>query len=90
MEGGNPSHLVHFTSYDSYSACAFVGMVGTHAHFIKGAYVNLGSVFKKHLQIMKKQSNSFMILQLLQDETVFLKLEAEIVNVDNEFMRKGL
>ena len=91
LEGGNPSHLVHFTSLMIVIPPALLSaMVGTHAHFIKGAYVNLGSVFKKTSTDYEKTIEQLYDFAIIARRDGLLKLEAEIVNVDNEFMRKGL
>ena len=91
LEGGNPAHLIHFTSILIVVPPALLSaMVGTHAHFIKGAYSNLGTVFKKTSTDYEKTIEQLYDFAIIARRDGLLKLEAEIVNVDNEFMRKGL
>ena len=47
LEGGNPAHLIHFTSLlIVIPTTLFAAMVATHAKYVKAAYKNLGFVFK--------------------------------------------
>jgi chemotaxis protein MotA len=91
LEGGNPVHILHLTSIMIVVPPALLSsMTATHAHFVKGAYKNLGMVFKKSAVNYEKTIEQLYDFAIIARRDGLLKLEAEIPNVENEFMRKGL
>lgn len=91
LEGGNPIHILHITSIMIVVPPAlFASMVSTHGHFVKGAYKNLGLVFKKSSVNYEKTIEQLYDFAIIARRDGLLKLESEIANIDNEFMRKGL
>lgn len=91
LEGGNPIHLLHYTSVMIVVPSAlFATMAATHGHFVKGAYKNLGFVFKKSNINYEKTIEQLYDFAIIARRDGLLKLEAEINNVDNEFLKKGL
>lgn len=91
MEGGNPAHLIHITSLIIVIPTAlFAAMVGTHATHVRNAYKELGLVFKKSNINFEKTIEQLYEFAMIARRDGLLKLEAEIPNIENHFMRKGL
>jgi chemotaxis protein MotA len=91
LEGGNPIHLLHITSIMIVVPSALLAsMAATHGHFVKGAYKNLGFVFKKSTVNYEKTIEQLYDFAIIARRDGLLKLEAEINNVEDEFFRKGL
>ena len=92
MEGGNPLHILHVTSFlivvpTALSAAA----VGTHPGFIKSAFKQgLAFAMKKTPVDYPKTIEQIYEFAMIARRDGLLKLESEIPNVTNHFMRKGL
>lgn len=91
LEGGNPIHILHLTSIMIVVPSAlFASMAATHGHFVKGAYKNLGFVFKKSTVSYEKTIEQLYDFAIIARRDGLLKLESEINNIEDEFFRKGL
>jgi len=91
MDGGNPIHILHLASILIVIPSALLSaMTATHSHFVSGAWKNMGMVFKKSTVNYEKTIEQLYDFAIIARRDGLLKLESEIANVDNEFMRKGL
>lgn len=91
MEGGNPLHILHITSFIIVVPTAVFGaMVGAHPHAISFAFKNLGFVMKKSPVDYPKTIEQLYEFAMIARREGLLKLEAEIPKVDNAFLKKGL
>lgn len=91
LEGGNPAHLIHFTSLlIVIPTTLFAAMVATHAKYVKAAYKNLGFVFKNTNINYEKTIEQLYDFAIIARRDGLLKLEAEINNIEDDFFSKGL
>jgi len=91
LDGGNPIHILHLASILIVIPPALLSaMTATHSHFVKGAWSNLGMVFKKSNVDYGKTIEQLYDFAIIARRDGLLKLESEIPNVENEFMKKGL
>ncbi|MEF3192196.1 MAG: flagellar motor stator protein MotA [Campylobacterales bacterium] len=91
MEGGNPAHVLHITSIIIVVPTSlFAAMVSTHPKHIKHAYKELRFVFKKSNIDFSKTIEQLYEFAMIARRDGLLKLEAEIPNIENHFLRKGL
>ena len=91
MEGGNPIHVVHITSVIIiFPTSMLASMVSTDAEFVKGAYKNLGMVFKKSPVNLHARIKQIIELSTLARHDGLLSLEKKVSELDNEFLKQGL
>jgi len=92
MEGGNPLHILHITSFLIVVPTAMAAAAAaTHPDFIKAAFKQgIGFAFKKTGVDYAKTIEQIYEFAMIARRDGLLKLEAEIPNVENHFMRSGL
>ena len=92
MEGGNPLHILHITSFLIVVPTAMSAAAGaTHPDIIKAAFkTGFGMAFKKTGVDFGKTIEQIYEFAMIARRDGLLKLESEIPNIQNHFMRKGL
>lgn len=91
MEGGNPVHVVHITSVIIiFPTSMLASMVSTDGEFVKGAYKNLGMVFKKSPVNLHERIKQIIELSTLARHDGLLSLEKKVSELDSEFLKQGL
>jgi chemotaxis protein MotA len=92
MEGGNPLHILHITSFIIVVPTALAAAAAaTHPAFISAAFKKgLAFAFKKTGVDYPKTIEQIYEFAMIARRDGLLKLEAEIPNVENHFMRAGL
>ncbi|MCX6052439.1 MAG: flagellar motor stator protein MotA [Campylobacterales bacterium] len=91
MEGGNPIHVVHITSVIIiFPTSMLASMVSTDGEFVKGAYKNLGMVFKKSPVNLHERIKQIIELSTLARHDGLLSLEKKVSELDSEFLKQGL
>ncbi len=91
MEGGNPVHVVHITSIIIiFPTTLFASMVSTDPEYVKGAWKNLGMVFKKSPVNLEARIKEIVDLALMARRDGLLSLEKRVSELDNEFLKQGL
>jgi chemotaxis protein MotA len=91
MEGGNPVHVVHITSVIIiFPTSMLASMVSTDGEFVKGAYKNLGMVFKKSPVDLHARIKQIIELSTLARHDGLLSLEKKVSELDSEFLKQGL
>ncbi|MDO9208715.1 MAG: flagellar motor stator protein MotA [Sulfuricurvum sp.] len=91
MEGGNPVHVVHITSIIIiFPTSMFASMVSTDQEYVKGAFKNLGMVFKKSPVNLEERIKEIVDLALMARRDGLLSLEKRVSELDNAFLKQGL
>ncbi|MDP3465163.1 MAG: flagellar motor stator protein MotA [Sulfuricurvum sp.] len=91
MEGGNPVHVVHITSIIIiFPTSMFASMVSTDPEYVKGAFKNLGMVFKKSPVNLEERIKEIVDLALMARRDGLLSLEKRVSELDNAFLKQGL
>jgi len=91
MEGGNPIHVVHITSIIIiFPTTLFASMVSTDPEYVKGAWKNIGMVFKKSPINLEARIKEIVDLALMARRDGLLSLEKRVSELDNEFLKQGL
>ncbi|MGZ8548445.1 MAG: flagellar motor stator protein MotA, partial [Sulfuricurvum sp.] len=91
MEGGNPIHVVHITSIIIiFPTSMFASMVSTDQEYVKGAFKNLGMVFKKSPVNLEERIKEIVDLALMARRDGLLSLEKKVSELDNAFLKQGL
>lgn len=91
MEGGNPVHVVHLTSIIIiFPTSMFASMVSTDQEYVKGAFKNLGMVFKKSPVNLEERIKEIVELALMARRDGLLSLEKRVSEIDNAFLKQGL
>jgi len=91
MEGGNPVHVVHLTSIIIiFPTSMFASMVSTDPEYVKGAFKNLGMVFKKSPVNLEERIKEIVDLALMARRDGLLSLEKRVSELDNAFLKQGL
>ncbi|MFA6137629.1 MAG: flagellar motor stator protein MotA [Sulfurimonas sp.] len=91
MEGGNPVHVVHITSIIIiFPTSMLASMVSTDSEFVRGAYKNLGMVFKKSPVNLHERIKEIIELSTMARHDGLLSLEKKVSMLDNEFLKQGL
>lgn len=91
LEGGNPIHLVHITSLIIiFPTAMLASMVATDGEYVKGAYKNLGFVFKKNPVDLHARIKQIIELATLARREGLLALEQKVAQIDNPFLKQGL
>lgn len=91
LDGGNPIHIIHlasliviFPTTMAAAACA------TDGEYVKGAFKNLGMVFKKSPVNLEERIKEIVELALMARRDGLLSLEKKVSELDNEFLKQGL
>ncbi len=91
MEGGNPVHVVHITSIIIiFPTTLFASMVSTDPEYVKGAWKNIGMVFKKSPVNLEERIKEIIELALMARRDGLLSLEKRVSELDNAFLKQGL
>jgi chemotaxis protein MotA len=92
MEGGNPVHILHITSFIIVVPTAMSAAMGaTHPEIVKAAFkTGLKMAFMKTGVDFGKTIEQIYEFAMIARRDGLLKLEAEIPNIQNHFMAKGL
>jgi chemotaxis protein MotA len=91
MEGGNPIHVVHITSIIIiFPTTLFASMVSTDPEYVKGAWKNIGMVFKKSPVNLEERIKEIVDLALMARRDGLLSLEKRVSELDNAFLKQGL
>lgn len=91
LEGGNPAHLIHISSLIIiFPTAMFAAMVGTDGEYVRGAFKNLGFVFKKNPVNLEERIKEIVELAVMARRDGLLSLEQKVANIDNEFLKQGL
>lgn len=91
MEGGNPLHVVHITSIIIiFPTTLFASMVSTDPEYVKGAWKNVGMVFKASPVDLQSRIREIIDLALMARRDGLLSLEKKVAELDNDFLRQGL
>lgn len=91
MEGGNPVHVVHLTSIIIiFPTSMLASMVSTDQEYVKGAFKNLGMVFKKSPVNLEERIKEIVDLALMARRDGLLSLEKKVSELDNAFLKQGL
>ncbi|MDQ1298817.1 MAG: chemotaxis protein MotA, partial [Campylobacterota bacterium] len=91
LDGGNPLHIIHLASLivifpTTMSAAA----IATDGEYVKGAFKNLGMVFKKSPINLEERIKEIVELALMARRDGLLSLEKRVSELDNEFLKQGL
>lgn len=91
IDGGNPLHILHVASFIIiFPTSMLASMVSTDAEFVKGAYKNLGMVFKKSPVDLHARIKQIIELSTKARHDGLLSLEKQVSELDNEFLKQGL
>lgn len=91
IDGGNPLHIIHLASLIIIFPTAMAAaMVSTDGEYVKGAYKNLGIVFKKNPVDLPERIKQIIGLSTSARRDGLLSLEAKIAQLDNPFLKQGL
>lgn len=91
LEGGNPAHLIHISSLIIiFPTAMFAAMVGTDGEYVRGAFKNLGVVFKKSPVNLEERIKEIVELAVMARRDGLLSLEQKVENLDNDFLKQGL
>lgn len=91
LEGGNPVHLIHISSLIIiFPTAMFAAMVGTDGEYVRGAFKNLGVVFKKSPVNLEERIKEIVELAVMARRDGLLSLEQKVENLDNDFLKQGL
>lgn len=91
LDGGNPIHIIHLASLIVIFPTAMAAAaVATDGEFVKGAFKNLGMVFKKSPVNLEERIKEIIDLSVLARRDGLLALEQKVAQLDNEFLRQGL
>ncbi len=91
LEGGNPIHIVHISSIIIIFPTAMAAsMVSTDAQYVKGAFKNLGMVFKKDAVDLNERIKQLVEFSTIARRDGLLALEPKLQEIDNDFLKLGL
>lgn len=91
LEGGNPLHLIHISSVIIIFPTAMTAaMVSTDAAYVKGAFKNLGIVFKKDAVDLNERIKELIEYSTIARRDGLLALEPKLADIDSEFLKMGL
>lgn len=91
IDGGNPLHIIHIASLIViFPTTMAAAAVATDGEFVKGAFKNLGMVFKKSPVNLEERIKEIVDLALMARRDGLLSLEKRVAELDNEFLKQGL
>lgn len=91
LDGGNPIHIIHLASLIVIFPTAMsAAAVATDGEFVRGAFKNLGMVFKKSPVDLHARIKEIIDLAVLARRDGLLALESKVAQLDNAFMKQGL
>ncbi len=91
IDGGNPLHIIHIASLIViFPTTMAAAAVATDGEYVKGAFKNLGMVFKKSPINLEERIKEIVELALMARRDGLLSLEKRVSELDNEFLKQGL
>lgn len=91
IDGGNPAHIIHLASLIViFPTTMAAAAVATDGEYVKGAFKNLGMVFKKSPVNLEERIKEIIELALMARRDGLLSLEKRVSELDNEFLKQGL
>ncbi|MFZ3052330.1 MAG: MotA/TolQ/ExbB proton channel family protein, partial [Sulfuricurvum sp.] len=86
-----PLHIIHIASLIViFPTTMAAAAVATDGEFVKGAFKNLGMVFKKSPVNLEERIKEIVDLALMARRDGLLSLEKRVAELDNEFLKQGL
>lgn len=91
MEGGNPVHVLHITSFIIVIPTAMAAAaVGTDSHMISAAFKELKIVFKKSPIDLQERINQIVKFAVIVKKDGVLALEKEVQLLDDDFFKEAM
>ena len=91
MEGGNPIHVLHITSFIIVIPTAMASaMTGTAPEYVKAAFKEIKIVFKKSPINLHERIKQIIDFAIIARRDGILALESHANMMDDEFFKKGL
>ena len=91
MEGGNPIHVLHITSFIIVIPTAMASaMTGTAPEYVKAAFKEIKIVFKKSPVDLHARIKQIVDFAIIARRDGILALESHANTMDDEFFKKGL
>lgn len=91
LDGGNPLHIIHLASLIViFPTTMAAAAVATDGEYVRGAFKNLGMVFKKSPVNLEERIKEIIELALMARRDGLLSLEKRVSELDNEFLKQGL
>lgn len=91
LDGGNPLHIIHLASLIViFPTTMAAAAIATDGEYVKGAFKNLGMVFKKSPINLEERIKEIVELALMARRDGLLSLEKRVSELDNEFLKQGL
>ncbi|MDP2079315.1 MAG: flagellar motor stator protein MotA [Sulfuricurvum sp.] len=91
IDGGNPLHIIHLASLIViFPTTMAAAAVATDGEYVRGAFKNLGMVFKKSPINLEERIKELVELALMARRDGLLSLEKRVSELDNEFLKQGL
>ena len=91
MEGGNPVHVLHITSFIIVIPTAMASaMTGTAPEYVKAAFKEIKIVFKKSPIDLHARIKQIVEFAIIARRDGILALETHANTMDDEFFKKGL
>jgi len=91
IDGGNPLHIIHLASLIViFPTTMAAAAVATDGEFVRGAFKNLGMVFKKSPVNLEERIKEIVDLALMARRDGLLSLEKRVAELDNAFLKQGL
>ena len=91
MEGGNPVHVLHITSFIIVIPTAMASaMTGTSQEYVKAAFKEFKLVFKKLPINFETRIDELIEYAIVVKKQGVLALEKDIQNIDHEFLKEAL
>ena len=91
MEGGNPVHVLHITSFIIVIPTAMASaMTGTSQEYVKAAFKEFKMIFKKSPIDLPARIKQIIDFAIIARKDGILALETHANQMDDEFFKKGL
>jgi len=91
MEGGNPAHVLHITSFIIVIPTAMASaMTGTAQEHVRGAFKEFKVIFKKSSIDLPARIKQIIDFAIIARKDGILALETHANQMDDEFFKKGL
>ncbi|QEZ89722.1 flagellar motor stator protein MotA [Aliarcobacter cibarius] len=91
MEGGNPLHVLHLSSFLIVIPTAMLSAVtATESHLVKAAFKEFKLVFKKLPINFETRIDELIEYAIVVKKQGVLALEKDIQNIDHEFLKEAL
>ncbi|QKF73967.1 flagellar motor stator protein [Aliarcobacter faecis] len=91
MEGGNPLHLLHFTSFLIVIPTAMLAAItATESHLVKAAFKEIKLVFKKLPINFEARIDELIEYAIVVKKQGVLALEKDIQNINHDFLKEAL